>query len=134
MFIITGVRYYRVKLCSKMTNLPLNLFVITELSLTTEFVITEFHCTIKYTQSHSHRHTFKQTARQTPHKLTRIYWERKRHLHMHTLTNLIILKQVKRHKLIHTQPQHLYTYRHICNGGKANLTCNTISVIPWYVR
>ncbi len=38
------VRYNRVNLCTKLTNLT-SKTVITECSLTTEFVITKFHCT-----------------------------------------------------------------------------------------
>ncbi len=43
---IIYVRHNRVNLCTKMTNLTLkkNLFVMTGCSLTTEFIITEFHC------------------------------------------------------------------------------------------
>ncbi len=47
LFVKTGVCYNRVNLC---TNWPISLqilFVITECSLTTEFVITEFHCILE---------------------------------------------------------------------------------------
>ncbi len=43
LYVITGVHYNRVKLCTKITKLK-NMFVITERLLTTEFVIAEFHC------------------------------------------------------------------------------------------
>jgi hypothetical protein len=44
-FVITGVRCNRVDLCTKIS--PKNLFVITECSLTTEFIITEFQCILR---------------------------------------------------------------------------------------
>ncbi len=40
LFVIPGLRYNRVNFCTKITNQ----FVITECSITTEFGITEFHC------------------------------------------------------------------------------------------
>jgi hypothetical protein len=45
LFVTAGVPCNWVYLCIKMTIYPKNLFVTTECSLTTEFIITEFHCT-----------------------------------------------------------------------------------------
>jgi hypothetical protein len=46
LFVITGVRYNRVNLCTYMTNFALKSVRYNRVFVITEFVITEFHCTL----------------------------------------------------------------------------------------
>ncbi len=55
MFVTTRVRYNWVNLCAKITNLPLKSLLKTECSLTSKFVITEFHCTFRINRLKAYR-------------------------------------------------------------------------------
>jgi hypothetical protein len=50
LFVITGFRYNRVHLCSKMTNFPKKFVRYNRVFVITEFVTTEFYCIINCNQ------------------------------------------------------------------------------------